>query len=87
MYSTFAAWTLRWLWYARLLCVLDLSEMSFDNASYKNQVSFDEPQLEFDEESLNIGGASGGGPRRIDGTSGLHAPLIKVLRRLMEHRW
>ena len=27
--------------------------MSFD-ASYKAQVSFDEPQLEFDEESLNI---------------------------------
>mgnify|MGYP001791537614 CR=1 FL=1 len=27
--------------------------MSFDS-SYKAQVSFDEPQLEFDEESLNI---------------------------------
>jgi len=31
----------------------DLADMSFD-ASYKAQVSFDEPQLEFDEESLNI---------------------------------
>lgn len=32
-----------------------MANLSFDDNSYKNQVSFDEPQLEFDEESLNIG--------------------------------
>ena len=45
--------------------MVDLANLSFDDGSYKNQVSFDEPQLEFDEESLNIGGEQ---PRHdIDG--------------------
>lgn len=62
--------------------IVDLSEMSFDSGSYKNQVSFDEPQLEFDEESLNIGAGGGAGPRGINGkacTSSLHyrsSPLL-----------
>ena len=37
-----------------MFLLLDLNEMSFDDVGYKTQESFDEPQLEFDEESLNI---------------------------------